>query len=64
MSVRITNEKPAENLSVLVKWPAVPRIGDSVCLQGLGAGYSADRIIGEIKSVVWWEDGSVRVVVR
>ena len=47
-----------------VEWPAVPRIGDSIDFdQDIDRGQEA-TFTGVVKSVVWWSDGTVRVVCR
>ena len=44
-----------------VDWPNVPRIGDTVDFDG---GENNGRISGVVRDVVWWADGSVRVVLN
>jgi len=46
-----------------VHWPAVPRIGDDVEFND-GDKVTDSPISGEVRTVVWWGDGSVRVVLR
>jgi hypothetical protein len=46
-----------------VEWPAVPRVGDVVDFS-VPDSSARSRLVGDVKTVVWWSDGSCRVVLK
>jgi len=49
----------------VVDWPAVPRVGDDVDLtQGQAGSVDSGFVPSVVRSVVWWTDGTVRIVLR
>jgi hypothetical protein len=46
-----------------VDWPVVPRVGEFIDMQDPEGEDPGAASSGVVKSVVWWRDGSCRVVV-
>lgn len=65
MKLRFEKHLP-ERIFVEVDWSAVPRIGDAVDLddeEGVEDPPIVQGMVGVVKSVTWFADGSVRIVI-
>lgn len=62
--IEIEQSAPGGRREFAVEWPAVPRVGESIDLQSEDEDETLRRPHGAVRTVVWWLDGSVRIVLE